>query len=466
MKNHFVKLIAMRIVLVVAAVSMLPSAGFPAEDTSAKQPTAENAPAYSIFYSPPERLDALFWAIVDSYAVENLEEAKAEFVKKAWEEEEFYDPYKLAGTPFWPEEEKLTALEGAFGGMPEYWQARYFFCTEGYVWDRLPLLEKMLELAPDDAATLYLYADRFMSISRDREESSLAEREGRAITREEFTDARLRAVDLIVRAAEREPSNAFYYYEAANLLGETGDYERVTELIKQGNVAPANEVVDFFPLSYIKRNFREIRGADDGSGKFRLLAFALITSPLPNYITRRDVIKNYQVILNMTGDIDLLNTLHVYTCRMGQAKYASTIHLLVAVVLNGIVEASAGEIGAVGTDPETLRAYSSMAGRRGSVRGIAFGLQSWGDFIRDEGLIPSLNTAGSEEVTPEEEWDAYLVWWEYQIMEVDYAGPAMATQLKMLEAYRYHEDGTITRIPWAEAHPEQIPSTDSAAPTE
>jgi len=425
---------------------------------SAANESPEEVPAYSIFYSPPERVDALFWAIVDCYPA-GLDEAREWFLENCerlqvsigtMQKAGRYVPPDYSGGPLFPDEAKLAALEESFGDMPEYWQARYFFARAAGKDSDIELLERAHGVAPDDSATLYLLAQ----IKAQNAEAASLE-SGDALKQQIERREKLRqAVEMMVQAAECEPSNAFYYYAAANLLGGIGGYEPVTELLKKGNAAPVNEVVDLFPLSYVKRNFRAIRDADDGSGKFRLLSFALMNAPLPNFIARRTVIRNYQVILNLTGDIDLLNTLHVYTSRMGQAKYAEMIHLLVAAVLNGMVQTEAAELGAIGSDADTLKVLSAMAGRRGSVRGIAFAQQAWRDFSRDEGLMAGAGSFG-EEVTPEEEWDAYLQWWEKQMMEIAYVGPAMAVQFKMLEAYRYHEDGTIARVGYVQRHRER-----------
>jgi len=413
-----------------------PARAFAAEETASE---------YSVFYSPPERLEALLWAIVDCYPVRDLAEAKERFLAAGGAE---WDHWQNGWTKdidemgLRPDEGKLAALEAEFGDMPEYWQARCFFEWADTRESNVGYLERACDVAPDDPASMYFLADAKRalaeSIMEDVEDPFAEQLKRRQVMRD--------AAEVMVSCAEREPQNAFYFYEAAFIIRKLGEYERVTELLRLGNSAPVNENVQLFPESYIVRNLREIRERDDGSGKFRLLAFALMYTPLPEYIERRHMIKEYQVMVSVSGDVELLNVPYVFACRYGQQQYSKTIQQLVAVVLVGLIADMPGEIGAISLDRDTLYWLSDIGSLRGAVRGLVLGSTVWREFLRDEGYTDILPVKSDVfEMTPEDIWEQSTSWWEAQLMEYLYLGPQTARQFRILGMYRYHDDGTITR---------------------
>ena len=424
------------LVIGLALMGVVPGPSFAAED---------EAPEYSVFHSPPERLDALFWAIVDCYPVRDLAQAKERFLDAGGAEwDHWQDGWTkdIAGMGLQPDEEKLAALEGEFGDMPEYWQARCFFELVRTQHTNIEFLERACKVAPDDPVSVYFLADARRALA----ESSMEDVDDPFAEQLRRRQAMRDAADIMVRCAECEPQNAFYYYEAAFVIRKLGEYERVTELLRLGNAAPVNESVQLFPESYIMRNLREIREQDDGSGKFRLLNFALMYAPLPNYIHRREMIKEYQIIVSLSGDIELLNVPHAFACRYGQQRYSKLIQQLVAVVLVGLIADMPGEIGAVSLDRDTRRSLSHMSSLRGAVRGLVLSLRVWREFLRDEGYTDIVPVeSDTKESTPESTWEQSTAWWEAQIVEYLYISTQVARQFEILELYRYNEDGTITR---------------------
>ncbi len=431
-------LLVVGLALGLALMGASPARSFAAED---------EAPAYSIFYSPPERLDALFWAIVDCYPVRDLAEAKERFLDEngvEWDSSNNDWNRDISKMGVRPNQERLAALKADFGDMPEYWQARCFFEAVRTQQRNVEFLERACDAAPDDPASRYFLADARRRLADSSMEDVEDPFEERLRRRQAMRDA----TDIMVRCAEREPQNAFYYYEAAFVIRKLGEYERVTELLRLGNTAPVNENVQLFPESYIVRNLREIREQDDGSGKFRLLSFALINSPLTmlDMIKLREMVNEYQVIVSLSGDVELLNVPHVFACRYGQQRYSKTIQQLIAVVLVGMINEAVGEIGAITLDRDTLRSLSHISSLRGTVKGLVLSSSVWREFLRDEGyanIVPS--APDIFEITREDIWEQCARWWEVQIMDHLYLGPKIARQLEIMELYHYHSDGTIIR---------------------
>jgi len=326
--------------------------------------------------------------------------------------------------------------------MPEYWQARCFFEAVRTQQRNVEFLERAFEVAPDDPVSAYFLADA----RRRQAESRMEDVEDPFAEQLKRREAMRDAVDTMVRCAEREPQNAFYYYEAAFVIRKLGEYERVTELLRLGNAAPVNENVQLFPQSYIVRNLREIREQDDGSGKFRLLSFALMYAPMPEYIERRSMIKEYQVIVLLSGDIELLNVLHVFACRYGQQRYSRMLQQLVALVFVGMIPETAREVGAIDLDRDTLSSLSHMSSLRGTVKGLVLSSTVWREFLWDEGYTDILTVKSDLfEMTPEDVWEQSISLWEARIVEYLYIGPQVARQLRTLELYCYQADGAITR---------------------
>ncbi len=443
MKRAKAILLVAGLALGLALMGAAPARAFAAEDEASE---------YSIFYSPPERLDALFWAIVDCYPVRDLAEGKAWYLKNAAELKAEvgptgkYTPPDFSKGPLWLDEERFAALEGDYGDMPEYWQARYFFerVRTGQV--NNDFLERACEVAPDDPASAYFLADA----RRRQAESRMEDVEDPFAEQLKRREAMREAADVMVSCAKREPQNAFYYYEAAFVIRKLGEYERVTELLQLGNSAPVNECVQLFPQSYIVRNLREIREQDDGSGKFRLLSFALINAPqtTQDFVELREMINEYQVIVSLSGDVELLNVLHVFACRYGQQRYSQMLQQLVAVVLVGMITDVPKETGAIRFDEDTLRSLSRMSSLRGAMKGLVMSRREWCNFLRDEGFtegVPVAYSFSAVPPTPEDVWNQYVTWWEAQILDYLYMGPQIARQFEKMEMYCYQTDGAITR---------------------
>ena len=419
----------------VLLMGITPARPFAAEDEAAE---------YSMFFSPPERVDALFWAIVDCCPVRDLAEAKERFL--AGNEGDSFSKRELVEMGLWPSEESLAALEADFGDMPEFWQALCYFdmlLSQTRQAD-IDLLERAYEVAPEDPVTMYFLADARCTLA----ESNLEDAEEPLEDQSGYRQAMRDAAELMVRAAECEPQNAFYYYEAALVMRKLEDYERATELLRLGNLAPANVCVHIYPLSYIVCNLGEIREQDDGSGKFRLLGTAVASLPVPTLAELQGMGEEYQGILAASGDTELLNTLHVFACRYGQQQYASLIQALIAARLIRMINESAVEIGAVSGDPDTLKSLASMNRVHGAGLGLVTGCFMWGKFLYDEGLLKeTLYFYWPDEPTPEEAWAMHRTFWEHIILDFLYVVPSIAHELQKLEGYRYHEDGTITEEP-------------------
>jgi hypothetical protein len=396
---------------------------------------AADTPEYSIFHSQPDRLEALLWAIVDCYPYKNLDEAKREYLRLANGRTE--NP----AAALWPDEKKLAALEGEYGDMPEYWQARYFFNWRQADRGDVEPLRTARRLAPDNPAGMYFLADALLQQAVDMQEE-----EGASADQKATQPLIIEAAELMNQAASSEPRNAFYFYEAVRAEYKLGHTEKVLELLRQGNAAPINEVAQLFPVSYILRNMREIRANDDGSGKFHLLTFDLVSMPVPSLAERRNMLKELAAGLADSRDVELLNTLHIYACRFGEERYASLIQVLIASGLVNLLSTAAIDDKIISTDSDTLKMLGGMYLARGSITGIVKSYNVWGQYIQDEGLLQGSLFLQTESVTsPEDEWEQFMVLWQTIMAESLYISVAVADEFRGLERYRYHENGTITR---------------------
>jgi len=289
-------------ILVVTVVAMLTTSALPS--LAAEEPTGE-APPYSIFYSPPDRVEALFAAFMECVRID-----------------------LTAPVPYYTSEyrrdvidtERLLALEQEYGDMPEYWQLRVssrYWTHSSEELEANELLDRMLEVGPDDPLTNWLYAKCY-----------------------DFADQVLKEEAMLPyssRAVELAPGQAAYHYELAHVLFRLGEFEEALQQVQAGNSAARNRSLCAFPDSYFRTLGCEIADVQEWQLKLLLSGRSLSPSMLQDYIGRKDIFKDVLVAFNLSGDLEAMNDMHQWAIRMVTAKGATLIDTLVAVVMVGIL---------------------------------------------------------------------------------------------------------------------------------
>ncbi len=239
--------------------------------------------------------------------------------------------------------QKFSSLEDEFRDMPEYYQVLFAFEPLTPANKKLDHVKRAYALFPQDPVTIYLYGKESASTARAKWQSQVQTAEVWRARREAFqTSATL------MRQAGNRQDNGFYFYMAGSLMAEIGDFGETTKLLKLGNEAKLNFQVEPFPFTFFHANIAEIDKRYDLNRRFSL-KMASLQTPTENYIRLKDMIREYQVIISLSGNVELLDTLHQFSCRYGEQAYAPLIHQLVAVVLVGMVSGIYEELG-----PQTL----------------------------------------------------------------------------------------------------------------
>ncbi len=344
-----------------------------------------NLPPAKTLYSEPERVRDLFWAMM---AVQKPDTWWVMLCSKS------------AGWGPTINRSGLASLERRFGDMPEYWQMRYLLSDaessrkylkesrrkskedEELSWDIPPsdfaFLEKAVEVASDDAVSLYL-----LSRLRYTKDDENLERE------EEF-------IECLRRCIELDSDQAFYHYELARYLEFLGEQEEALAELTAGNQAPKNDYITYFPFSHIRRNYRAVDLLAGGLDYLYLdewLNLELTSDPL-NYIKVKDFAKEVIVGFNLTGDAQALDTFHQYALRLGKQQGAHSFQVHLAPALMEVLQSGATEAGLFSQDGDSekrraLRRLASQIGEaKGQIRGATtmqgfFGFSEIGGDLQD-----------------------------------------------------------------------------------
>jgi len=387
---------------------------------------------YSIFYSPPARVDALFDAVMDAIPYSSIEELAADRKGIILDLSLWAD---RANGGVLPDLDALKKMEAEFGDMPEYWQLRYVAGGGKYLWDRVHHLKRATEVAPDDPASLYLYARHlYRGTKYTGPDGEAAEYSGI----EQYRRKRERA-EIMELAAEMDGQNAYYYSEAAEAWSFLGEYPHVMELFARGNWCLQNEKVNLFPFSYIMRNLDTIpRRFPD---RYLLATMSGYFLERPDYIRSKTMVREIITIVSLSGDVDYMNTTHRWACRAGARDYASLLDRLVARVFTHMV---ADALLDLGYDPEGIddnQGFARLAYYDGLVNGIAFAwtkmdvLAGYDPFDEPEvvaGDIDAFKLALSE-------------WWEEERTESQSIGPGMAMHFKWMEAFDFNDPAAFMK---------------------
>jgi hypothetical protein len=326
------KALLMTVVLVaVLCLSLVSSA----QSATPEEPSQQSA--YSIYYSPPERLDALFAAFMDaipygsfeSYQIQHLLVNTREFWGKALPKPSF---------------EALVAMEDRFGDMPEYWQLMYVYGTTGDEKD-IKYLEKACEVAPDDPVSQYYFA--YYGLYSGQKESSDDYSVEATLGHYDIT---ARAAEGLLKAAEMDGQNAFYYYQAALGAMQDSGCEEAIALLKQGNEQPVNVLIELFPYSYIVEH-RDL--LPQLYPKKYLLLTALENEDMVLMLVKtKDLYKQLVVGVNLSGDLDWLTTVYRSACRISMQDNGSSITFLSGLVMITVLTNGATELGYGASDAE------------------------------------------------------------------------------------------------------------------
>ena len=373
-------------------------------EAPAEQPLEEP----KAYYSPDERLWELFRGIIDSYP-QSLDDARLWFIQKSTEIsvqdllQSGISERKLLGTPLWPDIRRLKALEPRFGDMPEYWQGMYLFDVEKAWSERIKHLQKALNAAPNDPVSKFFLAREKALQAREEWSNSNGSLDAYQHKRQTF----LESADIMADVGG-STGNAFCFYESARLLSELGEYQRVTELLKKGNDAPANFKIEPFPLTFIKQRISEIRTEDGSKGKFRLLAFLAMNQPVEDYVRLKVMMREYQVIISLSGNKELLNVIHRFTCKFGQQKYTGLMEQMVGAALTAMAQATYEELSSDTWTKRQHRAFLQLDRYRQAVRGYFRGISLARDFER---MKQGKSANELVDATPEVYWDYFINWW-------------------------------------------------------
>ena len=346
------------ITLLIAAFVLLISYASLAQDTpfapeaAAAAPAQEGKPAvsaddYTIFFSPPEKLDALFTAFLAALPLQTLEDLTTS--------SEGVSALTLGS-------KEIASLEEEFGDMPEFWQLRYALESSEEK-KPLDLLKRATELAPSDAVSLFLYGEELLTSSNSDDFEKSVSR-----------DWPLLPASIIKEAAEKDGKNAYMYYMAAQLYMRLGESETTLELLDAGNACPQNERVQLFPYSYMSRHVDDLEKmvGSERAGVADALIQLSDLEPLPDYIGLKDMVKEFCVVAALNGDIQMLNTVHRFACRMGQTEYTSYSDLIVAEALASIL-AQYVVANSEPLSPEEYAAYSALFNQLGCIKGTLEG---------------------------------------------------------------------------------------------
>jgi hypothetical protein len=360
--------------IVICAAMLISFAAFaqdeaqPIAAATQESPAAFPADNYTIFYSPPEKLDALFDAFVaaipydgvDDFAVENPVEPGQQF-------------YTFGA--IWPDEEKLAALRDEFGYMPEYWQLRYSFAVQDYQ-EKTKYLAKAYSLFPQDPATVYFYALNCVLPG-----AAKAASDAKSMRIEQAV------VELMKQAAALDGKNAFYCYEAAFYSSNYAGVDGAMPLIIDGNNRPVSEYVSLFPYSYMVRNMQRIQ--DLYPEKHLLLASIMMSEALPSFIKRKDFVKEIEAGVNLSGNLDWLTETNRYMCRYGGANYASRLQILVALAMLPSLRNCAFDLGLVPDSAKAVKGWMYLADIKASALGFIRGYstiagEGYYEYLADE----------------------------------------------------------------------------------
>jgi hypothetical protein len=308
---------------------------------------------YTIFYSPPEKLDALFDAMMDAipyasfddYVAKNPDATYMEFISSV-------NP--KPGLP------ALKALQSRFGDMPEYWQMMYAF-GEGDRRERSVYLSKAYHLFLYDPATVYFYA-RFAMMPGGDTSGKYKE--------DDITAYRMKrdAATMLARAAELDGRNSFYWYEAANTISQCGGVEETLAYIRSGNECAVSEVVEPFPFSYIARHHDEL--STQYPDKYLLLQPLEFSERLSSLIGYKNMLKNVTTGVSLSGELGWLTDAHRMACRFATQRYSPFMIVLMGGVFDGILSKSAIDLGYAPETPEEVKGFALFENKRGEISGL------------------------------------------------------------------------------------------------
>jgi hypothetical protein len=407
-----------------------------APETATAAPAQEvtpGAPAdnYTIFYSPPEKLDALFdammdaipYASLDDYVAKNPEATYMEFISSA-------NPK--------PSLPALKALQSSFGDMPEYWQMMYSF-GEGDRRERSVYLSKAYHLFLYDPATVYFYA-RFAMMPGGDTTGKYKE--------DDITAYRMKrdAATMLARAAELDDRNSFYWYETAYVASQCGGVEEVIGDIRRGNECPANEYVEPFPFSYIARHHDELPARYPG--KYLLLQSMSFSERLSSLIGYKVMVRNITTGVSLSGELGWLTDVHRMGCRFGMMSQAPQIIGLVGGVFVGMVTSAAVDLGFAPETVEEVNGFALYQYRRGQIIGSfkSFSGTSTDRLMKKLGLdYLSLDAMSMSDPKTAE----YIrAGWERDSDFAEYVFPEIVSQYQRLITFDFVKPGTYIDRTW------------------
>lgn len=362
------------------------------------------------YYSPQERVDALFWEMV------------------GWFEPVPLDPSKenpLLNVSGHCDESKLLEAEARYGDMPEYWQLRYAvenskrhstsdpmrlspLSEEGFAG-----LRTATELAPDDPVSLWLYA----TVSREQ---------GRMSVEQEIPYLR--------KCVELAPDEATFHGDYAEALVPLAVLDQAFAEYDAAGKASGQRYVQGFPTGYVQTlNLDYLRSRPDYIPHMASFLFSGVYRFLSgDFIEGKAALRTALATTNGLEDVTRLTILHRYACACALWEPNQNMNLLTGLSYQGIVRKRAEELG-IGAERESKVALEHLDEIRHEawVLPLGYGTSEWlygGEKLR----LPLLKPGGKLE------YETGLVFGELspapwvedarrilcEMAEFDYANPA------------------------------------------
>ena len=352
-----------------------------AQSATPERPSQQ--PAYSVYYSPPGRLDALFAAFMDAIPYASIESYQIQHLL-------------LNAREFWgqalpkPSPEALVAMEGRFGDMPEYWQLMYVYSTAGDEDEKdIKYLEKACEVAPYDPVSQYYFA--YYGLYSGQKESDDDYSVEATLGHYDIT---ARAAEGLLKAAEMDGQNAFYYFQAALGAMQDSGCESAVALLKQSNEQKVNVYVALFPFSYMVEH-RELL-PQQYPRKYLLLMALADEGLLPTYLKTKDMYKQLIVGVSLSGNVDWLTTAYRSACRISMQDSGASITAISGLIMSGIVINGASEIGYGEDDMNERRALEFAESEKTRITDeLAFSMRDFMDKLQSD-----FGYTGAEDYVP------------------------------------------------------------------
>ncbi|MCH7472609.1 hypothetical protein IIA79_06620 [bacterium] len=239
----------------------------------------------------------------------------------------------LSGNPAALDDEVFARWEPEFGNDPRFWMLRHYATTQVPAQHRSKYAN--LGVQPE---VYYLEEARRRGAADGPVLSRLLLSYDSAWPSEAVDGAEHEKLlnDLLTAA----PGEALPYYYAAMYEAERGNYEAALDHLKAGNRAPHNSKLIGFPFDRLWQDMREGRPLPDKFLSGMLCSWAAWLS-LTNFIKTKQFVRQLAEDAVAREDLAMLDELHTFACRFGNAEGNTILDGLVGLVMAETVENTA-----------------------------------------------------------------------------------------------------------------------------